>query len=155
MILDLNIMHTYTCLLASAQHTKDLGQKIAQQRAKTKALILLSGDLGAGKTTFTQGFLSELMPHGAVTSPTYSYLNIYETSPPIFHFDLYRINSQEELEELGLWEHLLDDQATRLVEWPEHASGLEKYADMHVHFMITNNIRQAHITSFKSLEGIT
>jgi len=146
-------MHTYECFLSSPQHTKDLGQKMAKQLAKANALILLSGDLGLGKTTFAQGFLGELLPDEAITSPTYSYLNIYETSPPIFHFDLYRINSQEELEELGLWEHLLDEHATRLVEWPEHALGLLKFADVHVHLAI-ESIRQARVTSFKSIDGI-
>ncbi len=148
-------MHTYELLLSCPQRTQELGQKMAKQIAKTNALILLSGDLGAGKTTFAQGFLGELMPHEAITSPTYSYLNIYEASSPIFHFDLYRINSQEELEELGLWEHLLDEKAIRLVEWPEHAPALEKYADIYIHFHVKDHLRHARVTSLKSIEGIT
>lgn len=147
-------MHTHELLLPSFQHTLELGQKMAKLFENSAALILLSGDLGAGKTTFSQGFLGQLMPHQVTTSPTYSYLNIYEHSLPIFHFDLYRINSQEDLEELGLWEHLLDKHATRLVEWPEHALGLEKYADIHLHFAIKKNSRHVRIAYCKSFEAL-
>jgi len=75
-------------------------------------------------------------------------MNIYRAHRSVFHFDLYRIESQEELEELGLWEHLLDDQALRLVEWPERASGLENSADIHVHLSIQNKMRKAQVIYF-------
>lgn len=142
-------MHTHKLLLPSFEHTLELGQKIARFFENSTALILLSGDLGAGKTTFSQGFLKQLMPHQAITSPTYSYMNIYEAFFPVFHFDLYRINSHENLEELGLWEHLLDKRAMRLVEWPEHAPGLEQYADMHLHFEIQKSFRHVRIAYLK------
>jgi tRNA threonylcarbamoyladenosine biosynthesis protein TsaE len=55
---------------------------------------------------------------------------------PLFHFDLYRINSEEEVNDLGLWEQLLDERALRLVEWPEHAPRLKHYADFHLNFSL-------------------
>ena len=147
-------MHTYQLSLPSFEHTLEFGQKIAKLFENTTSLILLSGDLGAGKTTFSQGFLKQLMPNQVITSPTYSYMNMYEALSPIFHFDLYRISSQEDLEELGLWEHLLDKRVMRLVEWPEHALGLEQYADMHLHFDIKKCSRDVRITYLKSIEAL-
>jgi tRNA threonylcarbamoyl adenosine modification protein YjeE len=148
-------MHTHELLLANTHDTYEYGKKLAKLLAASKALILLSGDLGAGKTTCAQGFLQQLVPDQAITSPTYSYMNIYDALVPIFHFDLYRINSQDELEELGLWEHLLDTRALRLVEWPEHALGIENHADIHVRFDIKESFRHVQTSYFKSIEGIT
>ena len=143
-------MKSIEAQLLSPECTRLLAEGIAQRFRDTPALILLSGDLGAGKTSFAQGFINNLEPCKHISSPTYSYLNIYKARLPIFHFDLYRISSGSQLEELGLWEHLLDEGALRLVEWPEHAPGLEQHADLHLILSFEGEHRQANLTYLKS-----
>lgn len=109
------ILHTH-------DDTQALGRKLAQQLTGRGQLILLEGDLGAGKTTFAQGFIRELRPgETSILSPTFSVMNVYPGEPVIYHFDLYRLASVDEIEQLGLWEFLNDEYAIRLVEWPQIA----------------------------------
>ncbi|HTU10739.1 MAG TPA: tRNA (adenosine(37)-N6)-threonylcarbamoyltransferase complex ATPase subunit type 1 TsaE [Allosphingosinicella sp.] len=79
--------------------------------------IALFGTLGAGKTTLARGVLRGLGFAGDVASPTFPIVQAYETEPPLWHVDLYRIEHEGELDELGLDEALLD--SALLVEWPE------------------------------------
>jgi len=98
------------------------GRALASQLAGNE-LIFLIGDLGAGKTTLARGILRGLGHSGAVKSPTYTLIEPYEVGGiRIYHFDFYRIESAEELEYLGL-DELLDENAIKLVEWPERAEG--------------------------------
>lgn len=103
-------------LLADEAATERLGQALAAQ-LRVGDIVALSGTLGAGKTTLARGVLRGLGFAGDVASPTYPIVQIYETQPPLWHVDLYRIEQPEELEELGLDEARLD--AALLVEWPE------------------------------------
>lgn len=85
--------------------------------------VALSGDLGAGKTTFVAGLLAELGQSEPVRSPTYTLVEPYRVADrDVYHCDLYRIETPEALEELGLRE-LLVDAAVMLVEWPDRAFG--------------------------------
>jgi len=81
-------------------------------------VIGLVGDLGAGKTLFTQGIASEMgVPEGCyVNSPTFTIINEYPTRPPIYHFDLYRIEDPGELFEIGYYEYLEGD-GVCIIEW--------------------------------------
>ena len=90
--------------------------------------ILLSGELGAGKSTFARAFIKAAGHAGAVPSPTYTLVEPY-TVPDgsIYHIDLYRISEEDELRYLG-WNEL--DDGCRLVEWPERAPGLVSQADL-------------------------
>jgi tRNA threonylcarbamoyladenosine biosynthesis protein TsaE len=86
-------------------------------------LIVLHGDLGAGKTTLARGILRGLGFSGHVKSPTYTLVEPYEFGPiRVYHFDFYRIKDREELEYIGL-DDLLGERAIKLVEWPERAYG--------------------------------
>lgn len=106
--------------ISSLEEYPEFIQKINEVR--TSNILLLKGDLGSGKTTFTQVFIKELNSSDNVSSPTFSIVNQYE-SPlgKIYHFDLYRINSLEELLHIGFEEYLDDKNATIFIEWPDIA----------------------------------
>jgi len=99
---------------------------IAQQFAaglKPGNLVLLFGDLGAGKTLFARGVVSYFNKTVSATSPTFSLVNVYPTIPPIYHLDLYRIQADAELIDLGFEEYLESDGIV-LVEWGEKCEHL-------------------------------
>lgn len=87
-------------------------------------IVLLDGDLGAGKTVFSKGIVSALSS-GRVTavSPTFVIVNAYDCTPPVYHFDLYRINDSSELDAIGAEEYFYSD-GISLVEWPIRAADI-------------------------------
>lgn len=103
-------------LLPDEQATERLGRALAA-RLRAGDAVALFGTLGAGKTTLARGVLRGLGFAGDVASPTFPIVQIYETSPPLWHVDLYRIEHPEELAELGLDDARAD--AALLIEWPE------------------------------------
>ncbi|MDH3440447.1 MAG: tRNA (adenosine(37)-N6)-threonylcarbamoyltransferase complex ATPase subunit type 1 TsaE [Gammaproteobacteria bacterium] len=106
-------------------------------------LVVLQGDLGAGKSTLARAMLRELGHTGAVPSPTYTLVEPYEIdSRSIYHIDLYRIASPDELEYLG-WDDLWD--GLRIVEWPERIPGLEAEADLHIRLDYAGASRTAEL----------
>jgi len=94
-------------------------------------ILLLKGNLGAGKTTFSQFLLKELGSSDEISSPTYSIVNEYDTPKgKVFHFDLYRLKSVEEAYDFGIEEYL-DNGFLSIIEWPEiYMDELEGY-DFH------------------------
>ena len=106
----------------SAQETEALGERLAA-RLRPGDVIADTGDLGAGKTAFTRGLARGLGVADRVTSPTFTIVNEYEGGRlPLFHFDLYRMDSPEELFDIG-WEDYLARGGVCAVEWSEHAEG--------------------------------
>lgn len=82
-------------------------------------IVLLKGNLGAGKTTFSKYLLEALGSRDEVSSPTYAIVNEYDSPKGlIFHFDLYRLRSVEEVREIGMDDYL-DDAFLCIIEWPE------------------------------------
>ncbi|MCD7821600.1 MAG: tRNA (adenosine(37)-N6)-threonylcarbamoyltransferase complex ATPase subunit type 1 TsaE [Clostridiales bacterium] len=105
----------------SALETEALGQKLAQT-LRPGDIIAYTGDLGAGKTAFTRGVARGLGITERVTSPTFTIVNEYEGGRlPLFHFDLYRLGSSEELYDIG-WEDYLNRDGVCAVEWSEVAA---------------------------------
>ena len=88
-------------------------------------IILLEGDLGAGKTTFVNGLLFGLGFTSGGCSPTFTLVNEYPTNPPINHFDLYRISTEDELYEMGFTEYL-ESGRVNIIEWPQVAADILK-----------------------------
>ena len=82
------------------------------------ALVLLNGELGTGKTAFARGIARGIGVSGIVNSPTFTILSVYQGRLPLYHFDLYRIEDEDELFELGM-EEFLDGDGVTVVEWAE------------------------------------
>jgi len=106
-------------LTHSAEETILRGREIGAS-VKPPVLILLSGDLGAGKTTLTKGIVSGLgaAPEEEVTSPTFTLVHRYDHGARVYHVDLYRVVDFHDLETLGL-EDMFSENAVVIVEWPE------------------------------------
>ena len=105
--------------------------------------ILLEGELGAGKSTFARALIRALGHEGAVPSPTYTLVEPYQLpGKSIYHVDLYRVSSEEELRYLG-WNEL--DDGCRLVEWPDRAPGLLSDADLCIQLAYAGSGREAEL----------
>ena len=101
--------------------TEALGQALAQ-KLTPGAVIAYRGDLGAGKTAFTRGLARGLGICEAVTSPTYTIVNEYLSGKmPLFHFDMYRLGSSDELFDIG-WDDYLERGGVCAVEWSENVA---------------------------------
>ena len=116
-----------------------LSESISKLITKKSVVVFLEGDLGAGKTTFTKGILKGLGYEELVKSPTFNLVEIHEIDEcKIFHFDLYRINEEIELEEIGLDEYLQERKAVCIFEWPKIAENLIPKPDFHVSIAYTS-----------------
>ena len=105
----------------SPEQTEALGERLAQQ-LQPGAVIAYLGDLGAGKTAFTRGLARGLGSAERVTSPTYTIVNEYLGGRmPLFHFDMYRLGSSDELFDIG-WEDYLARGGVCAVEWSENVA---------------------------------
>lgn len=105
----------------SAAQTEELGARLARV-LRPGSVIALRGGLGAGKTAFTRGLARGLGIEDAVTSPTYTIVNEYLTGRlPLFHFDMYRLHTSDELFDIG-WEDYLERGGVCAVEWSENVA---------------------------------
>ncbi len=112
-------------IVNSLNDTKNLASNLSK-KIKMGDVILLYGDIGAGKTTFTKFLLENLGVKSIVSSPTFTLLNEYEGNFPVYHFDMYRILNYEELLELGFEDYIDSKNSSfvktgiTLIEWPEN-----------------------------------
>ncbi len=98
------------------EETYNIGKALGNQ-AERGAVFCLVGDLGVGKTLFTKGFAAGLGIDEPVTSPTFTIINVYDSGRlPFYHFDVYRIGDEEELEEIGYEEYFYGE-GVSFVEW--------------------------------------
>ena len=100
----------------SAEETYQLGKQMGE-KAGAGEIYCLDGDLGTGKTVFTQGFAAGLGGEGPVNSPTFTILQQYDSGRlPLYHFDVYRIGDVEEMDEIG-YEECFYGEGVTLIEW--------------------------------------
>jgi len=123
--------------------TACLGRAIANGLGTGDA-VALWGDLGAGKTTLARAILQALGVKEDVPSPTFTLVQSYDTTPPVAHYDLYRLKSAREMEELGFEDAL--DRGAALVEWPERAPEALPPEALHVRLGMRETGRLARIT---------
>lgn len=109
-------------LSRSEQETKQFGERLSKC-LKPGDIICLNGELGSGKTTLVKGIAKGLeVKEGKVNSPTFVLMNIYNGKMPIYHFDLYRINDNEQMAPLGFSEFFYGE-GISVIEWAERLSG--------------------------------
>ena len=133
-------------ILASHEDTLNLGKKIGDV-LKPGDILLLVGDLGAGKTTFTQGLAEGLGVDEFVNSPTFVIINEYFSGHlPLYHMDLYRLEDEAQLYDLGVEEYFFGN-GVSVVEWPEIALSLLPKAYTRLTFLREGQGREVKITT--------
>lgn len=110
-------------LSRSVEETYKIAEKFAKN-LKSGDVVILNGDLGAGKTTFTKGLAKALNVKENITSPTFTLMNIYLSGKlPLYHYDMYRITDEDEAREIGLNEYFYG-KGICVVEWAENIKNL-------------------------------
>lgn len=147
------VINQMQVLLKDEQQMYLFGEKIAQAIGQINAplLILLNGDLGAGKTTLSRGILTGLGHNGSVKSPTYTLVEPYDLEiGKVFHFDLYRLVDPEELYDIGINDYLSEAQLC-MIEWPDKGGSLVPRADFSLQINSNGTGRQVILTAQTSL----
>lgn len=119
---------------ASPDDTRRFGVEVAK-RLSAGDVVTIQGDLGVGKSVLVRGIAAALGVTERITSPTYTIIAEYDGTLPVYHFDLYRLESDVDFELLGA-EEILEGSGVSLVEWPERTPELVEQARLHVQITI-------------------
>lgn len=133
--------------LSSEQETVTIGHQLADvvKQLNQAIVVYLYGDLGAGKTTLTRGFVTGMGHQGKVKSPTYTIVEPYDLTPwQVYHFDLYRLADPEELEFLGIRDYFKDN-CCSFIEWPDKGAGMLAKADIHIQLRYADEQREIEL----------
>jgi tRNA threonylcarbamoyladenosine biosynthesis protein TsaE len=143
---------THSLSVATAEATRNLGAQLAK-RCRAGTVILLSGPLGSGKTTFVDGFARGLGA-GPATSPTFVIAHSYPSGRiPIWHLDLYRLEDPAQVEELDLEQYVSTDAVT-LVEWPERVADVWPASRVSIDLRITTQGRILSLSLPASMQHV-
>ena len=127
----------------SAEETESIGASLAELMLSDSSLprfVALYGDLGVGKTAFVRGFTSKISPLSRVKSPTFALVNEYRGDKlSVFHFDMYRIESEDELYSIGFYDYA-DRRGICLVEWSENIE--DSLPDSYIRVEIVKELRE-------------
>lgn len=139
-------MNSQTFLSRSEDETLEIGRDLAR-RLPRRALVYLSGNLGAGKTTLTKGIAEGLGAAAAedVSSPTFTLIHEYGDPVRVYHIDLYRLDEPKQLATLGL-EEILEREAVVVMEWPEKFAKFLPRNAIRVNLTATNHERRIEVT---------
>ncbi|HLT00514.1 MAG TPA: tRNA (adenosine(37)-N6)-threonylcarbamoyltransferase complex ATPase subunit type 1 TsaE [Acholeplasma sp.] len=123
------------------EQTIELGEKIVKNMPADCHVILLSGDLSAGKTTLTKGIGKGLGVKSIVNSPTFTLLKVHQGNKTLYHFDLYRMDSVGT--DFDLEEYIEDEDSVSVIEWPYQVKELlpEKYIEVKLTYLAENDRR--------------
>lgn len=131
--------------------TEDIAARLAS-RLGSGAFVALRGDLGAGKTAFARGFVRQLGSDD-VSSPTFSIVHEYDCTPPVYHFDVYRLAGVDDLESIGFDDYLRKG-GVILMEWPERIEEALPFDRIEVKLKAkSENIREITISKFGDFQG--
>jgi tRNA threonylcarbamoyladenosine biosynthesis protein TsaE len=137
-------LKTETFLLVDETATIAMGTQLAhivKIELKQGLVVYLNGDLGAGKTTLTRGFVQGMGHKGNVKSPTYTLVEPYELNDwRVYHFDLYRLSDPEELEYMGIRDYFSEN-CCCFIEWPEKGQGMLADADLIINMAYSDEQR--------------
>ena len=143
-----------TFILADESATVGLGKQLAdivKTKLKQGITVYLNGDLGAGKTTLTRGFVQGMGHVGNVKSPTYTLVEPYDlTDWQVYHFDLYRLADPEELEYMGIRDYF-NRNSCSFIEWPEKGQGMLAAPDMMIDLSYHDEQRQVTLQAMSPL----
>ena len=143
--------------LVDSEATIAMGNTLAQlikNELKKGLVVYLHGELGAGKTTLTRGFVQGMGHKGNVKSPTYTLVEPYELSAwNVYHFDLYRLADPEELEYMGIRDYF-EENSCCFIEWPEKGEGLLPKPDLIITIEYVGAQRQITLESKTELSQL-
>ena len=136
----------------SVNETINIAKKLAS-KLKIQDIIVLTGNLGAGKTYFTKGIVEYFLDSENISSPTFTIVNEYNTNPPIYHFDVYRIKNSDEFMNIGGDEYF--NKGICIIEWGEKIKDiLYDYLEINIEYITENTRRIQMIPHGKRYEDI-
>ena len=132
----------------SVEETWQAAKSLEQECRGRGAVFALHGDLGSGKTCFVQGLAAALGIKRAITSPTFTVINEYKGPRPLYHIDLYRLNSPDAALAIGFEDYMETDGITA-VEWAERAGDLIPPDAIHIYFETLNGSNERSLKIVK------
>jgi len=136
----------------NVNETINIAKNLAS-KLKAQDIIVLTGNLGAGKTYFTKGIVEYFLDSENISSPTFTIVNEYNTNPPIYHFDVYRIKNSDEFMNIGGDEYF--NKGICIIEWGEKIKDiLYDYLEINIEYITENTRRIQMIPHGKRYEDI-